>query len=36
MSKDVLLCMKQVEKSFSGVQVLKKVDFEIKQGKFMR
>ncbi|MDF3002905.1 MAG: ABC-type sugar transport system, ATPase component [Bacillota bacterium] len=32
MSKDVLLCMKQVEKSFSGVQVLKKVDFEIKQG----
>ena len=32
MNSNTLLSMKQIEKSFSGVQVLKKVDFDIKQG----
>jgi len=32
MHSHVLLSLRQIEKSFSSVQVLKKVDFEIKQG----
>lgn len=32
MEKDLILQMKDIEKSFNGVKVLKKVDFDVKKG----